>query len=205
MWRLWNEWPPFDIDLRIATAFIYIGKEYASIKLFSMFMNINLFTQSVFDVCVKSLACIGLFYFLTAWRNSFAKMMLFRKLPLFSVFNFNRFTKKSLLKVYLWILRKNHLFIVHEKKCFGKRKAFDLTLVFNVQSMLCKFDLNPSSTYLNILIIGFKFTLLWKTHFKFQIYTTISFIALQLLYNIFKTIHWTNLKFSQNIFVILYF
>ena len=48
--------PPFDINLRISAAFMYIGKGYAGIEQFFMFMNINSFTQSVFDAFVKSLA-----------------------------------------------------------------------------------------------------------------------------------------------------
>lgn len=43
----------FDINLRLATAFIYIGKGYASVEQFSMFLNMIPFAQSTFDEYIK--------------------------------------------------------------------------------------------------------------------------------------------------------
>lgn len=50
---------PFDINVRMAAAFIYMGKGYAGIEQFSMFMNMHSFSQSTFDCYVKLLdSCI---------------------------------------------------------------------------------------------------------------------------------------------------
>ena len=47
--------PPFDINLRLSTAFLYIGKGYSAIEQFAMIMNMHPFSQSTFDKHAKIL------------------------------------------------------------------------------------------------------------------------------------------------------